>query len=180
MNFRHHSQHESQAIVQLFASVFTASEGETEGTLIGRLAEDLFEKTDAQDLFNFVAEDEGRIVGAISFSRMRFEDDNDMETFLLAPVAVHSDHQGKGIGQALINHGLKELKDAGVGIVFTYGDPAFYGKVGFRPISPETVAAPFELSFPEGWLGQSLLDDSTEMPAGKCTCVEAFNNSVYW
>ncbi|MEZ4832428.1 MAG: N-acetyltransferase [Caldilineaceae bacterium] len=125
----------------------------------------------------FVAEENGQLLGSIFFSRLFFDDN--VVAFLLAPVAVHSDHQGKGIGQALINYGLRELREAGVDIVLTYGDP-HYGKVGFRQISPEAVVAPFVLSYPEGWLGQSLLDEPTEMPSGRCTCVEAFNNSAYW
>ena len=74
MNLRHHTKNDSRAIVQLFASVFADSEGETEGALIGRLAKDLFEKTDEHDLFNFVAEIDGQIVGSIFFSRLWFEE----------------------------------------------------------------------------------------------------------
>ena len=74
--------------------------------------------------------------------------------------------------------GLSETADAVLVNVALQLDTK--GKVGFRQISPETVAAPFDLSFPEGWLGQSLLNDSTEMPSGKCTCVEAFNDPAYW
>ncbi|CAD7778098.1 MAG: hypothetical protein KIIPBIDF_00975 [Candidatus Methanoperedenaceae archaeon GB50] len=45
---------------------------------------------------------------------------------MLAPVAVSTEHQRKGIGQALINYGLDELKKRSVSIVVTYGDPSFY------------------------------------------------------
>jgi predicted N-acetyltransferase YhbS len=164
--------------VELFASVFTDSEGEAEGALIGQLAKDLFEKTDEQDLFNFVADDDGRIIGSIFFSRLDFE--NGIEAFILAPVAVHSDYQGKGIGQALINYGLDELKERGVSVALTYGDPRFYNKVGFLQISHETIRPPFELSQPEGWLGQSLVGDSIETLSGSFTCVEALSNPAYW
>jgi len=164
--------------VRLFASVFADSEGEAEGALISRLAKDLFEKTDERDLFNLVADDDGQVIGSIFFSRLGFE--NGIEAFLLAPVAVHSDYQGKGIGQALINHGLKELRDRGVSFVLTYGDPRFYHKVGFRQISHVTIRAPFELMQPEGWLGQSLVGDSFETLSGRCTCVEALSDPAYW
>jgi predicted N-acetyltransferase YhbS len=95
-------------------------------------------------------------------------------------VAVHSDYQGKGVGQALINFGLKELKDRGVAVVLTYGDPAFYHKVGFHQVSHETIIAPFELSQPEGWLGQSLIGDAVETLRGTCKCVAALNDPAYW
>jgi putative acetyltransferase len=92
MKLRHHTRSDSDAIVSLFASVFTKSEGEAEGALIGQLAKDLLEKTDEHDRYGFVAVDDGRIVGAIFFSRLTFQ--NGIEAFILAPVAVHSDHEG--------------------------------------------------------------------------------------
>lgn len=178
MDFRPHTKEDSRAIVQLFASVFTDSEGEAEGALISRLAKDLLEKTDAHDLVNFVADHDGRIIASIFFSRLGFE--NGIEAFILAPVAVHSDYQGKGIGQALIDYGLKELKARGVSVALTYGDPGFYRKVGFRHISPETVRPPFDLSRPEGWLGRSLVGDAIETLSGSCACVEALSDPAYW
>lgn len=178
MEFRHSTKDDSQAIVQLFASVFANSEGDAEGALISQLAKDLFEKTDERDQFNFVADDGGQIIGSIFFSRLAF--DNGNEAFILAPVAVHTDHQGKGIGQALINYGLSEMKDRGVSVALTYGDPRFYQKVGFRHISHETIRAPFRLTQPEGWLGQSLVGDPIEAFSGSFTCVEALSDPAYW
>lgn len=178
MEFRSHSINDLSAIADLFESVFTESEGETEGALVGILSKELILSTGEQDLYGFVAVDSGKLVGSIFFSRLTFE--KDIDVFLLAPVAIHSDYQGKGIGQNLINHGLRELKKRGVRIVTTYGDPAFYSKVGFSPISQAVIAAPFELSQPEGWLGQSLIGDSIESLPGRSSCVRAFNNPVYW
>ncbi|NEQ44494.1 MAG: hypothetical protein F6K00_13410 [Leptolyngbya sp. SIOISBB] len=94
-------------------------------------------------------------------------------------MAIHNEHQDKGIGQALITD-LSELKSRGVGIVLTYGDPRFYSKVGFRSLSPETIQPPFELSQPEGWLGQSLSGDAIAMLSGQCACVEALSDPKYW
>ena len=178
MEFRSHTINDLSNIVDLFKSVFTESEGETEGALIAKLSKELILSTDEQDLDGFVAVDSEKLVGSIFFSRLTLE--KDVDVFLLAPVAIHSDYQGKGIGQNLINHGLRELKKRGVRIVTTYGDPAFYSKVGFSPISQEVIAAPLELSQPEGWLGQSLVGDSIERLSGSSSCVKAFNNPVYW
>jgi predicted N-acetyltransferase YhbS len=99
---------------------------------------------------------------------------------MLAPVAVHSDFQGQGIGQALIKFGLKELGHAGVQFVLTYGDPAFYSRVGFRHISDEAVRPPFQLSQPEGWLGLSLGNDPIAALSGTCSCVSPFCDAAYW
>lgn len=169
---------ERQTIAQLFTSVFANSEDEAEGLLIGQLARNLFEKSDEHDLFNFVADHQGRLVGSVFFSRLYFE--TGVNAFILSPVAVHCNHQGKGVGQALINHGLEELQARGVSIVLTYGDPEFYCRVGFCQISHEIIKAPFELTYPEGWLGQSLTVDPIESLSGSCTCVEALSDPVYW
>ncbi len=178
MEFRLYQPSDSSAIEDLFVFVFTQSEGEQEGALIGNLVKDLMASTDRRDLYGFVAVDRDSIVGAIFFSRLTFEKERD--AFILAPVAVHSDHQGMGLGQALIAHGLRELKKKGVRLVTTYGDPTFYSKVGFRPLSQDTVKPPRELSQPEGWLGQSLTEDSLETRLGRCSCVKALDNPAYW
>jgi len=124
MESRPYNPSDISAIEDLFISVFTRSEGEKEGVLIGNLAKDLIASTDSQDLSGFVAVDREKIVGAIFFSRLTFEQ-RAIDVFLLAPVAVHSDHQGMGIGQGLITHGLQEMKKSAVKFVITYGDPGF-------------------------------------------------------
>lgn len=75
---------------------------------------------------------------------------------MLAPVAVNTKHQGKGVGKALIKYGLNELKNRSVTVVLTYGDPSFYSKTGFQTLSENVIKAPLKLSKPEGWQGQSL------------------------
>ncbi len=164
--------------MQPIISVFSASEGAEEGKLIGELAGALFLTSSESDLFNCVAEIDGQIVGSIFFSRMIFENEN--AVFILAPVAVGSDYQGKGIGQDLIKHGLHEIQKRGVSFVLTYGDPNFYKKVGFHEISSEVVRPPFKLSQPAGWLGQSLCARPVESLLGDSSCVKALNSPVYW
>ena len=165
-------------VESLFVSVFSQSEGAQEGALIGNLAKQLMTTTSPDNLYGFAAVGEGTMVGAIFFSRLTFPQTRDV--FILAPVAVQTTSQGKGIGQALITHGLQQLKQAGVAIAVTYGDPAFYGKVGFQSLSQATIPAPLPLSQPEGWLGQSLTKAAIAPIPGPCSCVAALNHSVYW
>lgn len=178
MEYRGHRASDAEAIERLVVAAFSASEGEEEGRQIGHLVRDLIAGTGDRDLYGFVAVDREAVAGAIFCSRLTFE--RDVEVFLLSPVAVHPDWQGVGIGQALITHGLRTLKDRGVQVVTTYGDPAFYGKVGFRPLSEEVIAAPVALSQPEGWLGRSLTEEAIEPIPGRCSCVEALNDPAYW
>ena len=178
MDFRAYKPSDSATVEDLFVSVFSKSEGEEEGALIGNLVKDMTASTDSRDLYGFVAVDGKQIVGAVFFSRLSFE--KAVDAFLLAPVAVRSDHQGMGIGQALITHGLRAMRSKGVSFVTTYGDPSFYSKIGFHPISPDRIAAPLQLSQPEGWLGQTLADDAIETIPGHCTCVKALDDPAYW
>ena len=165
-------------IGQLFTKVFSDSEGPAEGALIGDLVFDLMKSTEPHDFFGFIATEQEQIIGAIFFTRLSF--DMPVEAFILAPVAIHTDYQGRGIGQKLINYGIDQLREKGVKLVFTYGDPNFYSKVGFHCITEDVVKAPFELTQPEGWLCQSLDGREVESIPGKSTCVEAFNKPEYW
>lgn len=165
-------------VIELFTRVFSASEGEAEGKVIGQLVSDLITTTEPQDLTGFVATSDDQIVGCIFFSR--FIVPSGQSAFLLSPVAVATRVQGTGIGQHLINHGLNYLKSVNVNLAFTYGDPRYYSKVGFNQISESIVKAPFELSQPEGWLAQSLDQDSIKAMSGVTQCVEALSDQKYW
>jgi putative acetyltransferase len=165
-------------IKQLFIKTFSDSEGQSEGELIGGLVKDFMDGTDANDLYCFIATEDGQIIGSIFFSRMTFE--SGINSFILSPVAIHTDHQGKGVGQKLINFGLNALKEDGVELVITYGDPNFYSKVGFSVITEQVIPAPKKLAQPEGWLAQSLFGDEIEPIAGKSHFVEALNKPELW
>ncbi len=165
-------------LAELFTSVFTSSEGETEGKLIGDLASELSSNIDNDEIICCGTYENGSLVGSIFFTRLRFNES--IQVYMLAPVAVSTEHQGKGIGQALINYGLNELKNRSVNVAITYGDPSFYAKVGFEPLSENVIQAPLELSMPVGWLGQSLTGDPIPTINEQPTCVKEFNDPVYW
>lgn len=169
---------QSQLVIGLFTQVFTNSEGDAEGKLIGSLVSDLITTTDPRDLIGFVSFSEETVVGSIFFSRLLLP--NEKVAFILSPVAIATSEQGKGLGQQLITFGIEHLQSLGVDLIFTYGDPNFYSKVGFRIISENTVKAPLKLSYPEGWLAQSLNGDSIEAMNGCSRCVGALNDQQYW
>jgi predicted N-acetyltransferase YhbS len=166
-------------IADLFAATFSASEGAEEGRLIGGLARDLLATTPTEELRVFLALDGGRVTGAIVFTPLVFQGDP-RRVMLLAPVAVANDRQGQGIGQALIAHGLDRLHDEGVDVAMTYGDPAFYGRVGFRPVSQEEARPPFPLSQPHGWLAQALDGGPLAPLNGPSRCAGALSDPAFW
>lgn len=165
-------------IERLFITTFSDSEGQAEGEMIGRLARDLMSGTAEADLYCFVARQDRQIVGCIFFSRITFE--SALKAFILAPVAVRTDRQGKGIGQKLITFGLNTLSKDGVELAITYGDPKFYSKVRFKCVTEAVVPAPLTLQHPEGWLAQSLKGDEIQPIKGQSSCVGALNKPQYW
>lgn len=79
---------------------------------------------------SLVAEDAGRIVGHIAFSPVTVSD-GAMGWYGLGPIAVDPDQQGRGIGRALMERGLAELRKIGAKGCVLVGDPAFYIRFGF-------------------------------------------------
>lgn len=135
--------------------------------------------TPAVDLRVITAWEDGTLVGGIFFTRLTYAGDP-RTVFMMAPVAVATEHQGKGIGQRLIAHGLDVLRKEGVDIAITYGDPAFYGRVGFKPVSEVDLPAPHTLQQPEGWIAQSLTAEPLTPVSGPVRCVAAFNDPALW
>lgn len=178
MNHRILSSNNKSEIVELFTSVFTDSEGQAEGEIIGNLSSELANAIDGENIICFATFEQNLIIASIFFSRLYFK--QAINVYILAPVAVSSKYQGKGIGQSLINYGLSELKNRSVDVAITYGDPSFYLKVGFSSLSEEIIQAPLKLSMPEGWLGQSLKENPILQINEKPTCVKEFDNASYW
>jgi putative acetyltransferase len=179
MNFSTRYAENADEIAELFTQVFAASEGEAEGALIGNLVRRLIAETSPGDLRVVTAWKDGLLLGGILFTRLTYAGDP-RTVFLMAPVAVATAHQGKGIGQRLIAHGLDALRQEGVDIAVTYGDPAFYGRVGFNPVSEADLPAPQPLQQPQGWIAQSLTDEPLTPLSGPAACVTAFDDPALW
>jgi putative acetyltransferase len=99
MKFSLYNSNQIEEIKSLFTKVFSDSEGESEGILIGNLAYELITETNQEDLYGFVAREDEKIIGCIFFSRLTFE--SGVCAFILSPVAVHTEYHGKGIGQKI-------------------------------------------------------------------------------
>nr|WP_216604776.1 N-acetyltransferase [Vibrio chagasii] len=183
MKFRQYDSSEIETITQLFTQTFTDSEGKNEGKTVGKLANDLLTTTDPTELLCFVAEDDSiesdsKVLGAIIFTPLTFDDET--KACLLSPVAVSTQVQKRGIGQQLINFGLQTLKEQGVELAVTYGDPSYYSRVGFDQITVEQIPAPFDLSYPHGWIAQSLNGGEIKVASEQSSCVEALAHAQYW
>ncbi|MDN3922679.1 GNAT family N-acetyltransferase [Roseateles violae] len=81
---------------------------------------------------SLVAEDkDGGIVGHIAFSPVTISDGTP-HWYGLGPLSVAPALQRRGIGQALVRRGLARLRTLGAAGCVLLGDPAYYGRFGFR------------------------------------------------
>jgi len=169
---------QSQKLISLFKETFTDSEGGEEGNNIATLVSDFLDPTNPSDLLIATAWDQNNLVGAVLFSPLYSQDNK--QIYLMAPVGVSTEYQGRGIGQGLISFAMKDLKSRGVDLVITYGDINFYSKTGFRIITEDQVPPPLPLTYPQGWLGQSLRGEEIPYVQGPTKCAEAINDPLYW
>jgi putative acetyltransferase len=81
-------------------------------------------------LLSLVAERSGRIVGHVAVSATTIGEQGDWA--LIGPMAVLPGFQSRGIGSALMEDALRRLRSAGLNGAALVGDPAYYGRFGFR------------------------------------------------
>lgn len=92
--------------------------------------------TDALTL-SLVAVFDQKIVGHVAFSPA-IVSDSSHPWFALGPVSVLPIHQRQGVGSALIELGLSEIRELGaLGCILT-GNPEYYRRFGFE-LSPQNV-----------------------------------------
>lgn len=95
---------------------------------------------------SLVAEDDGRIVGHVTFSPVSIADGTP-GWFGLGPVSVLPERQRGGIGGALIRAGLEQLRQAGAAGCVVLGDPAYYTRFGYYHDPALTYPAPMPEAF---------------------------------
>lgn len=134
--------------------------------------------TQEADILSLVAQTDGRLAGHILFTICDMTGD-DAKAALLAPLAVAPEWQRQGIGTALIREGLTHLKSAGVAHVYVLGDPAYYGRSGFKPETGVAPPYPLPEEYREAW--QSLSLGSAPPPArGKLKLPDVWMKPALW
>jgi predicted N-acetyltransferase YhbS len=83
---------------------------------------------------DFVAEEEGQIVGQIAYSRgiIKCKQSKENEVITFGPVSVLPAFQKRGIGSALIIHTINLARVMAYPAICIYGDPRYYSRFGFR------------------------------------------------
>ncbi|MGF1454107.1 MAG: GNAT family N-acetyltransferase [Alphaproteobacteria bacterium] len=115
------------------------------------------------DTLRFVAIDETTperaILGSVRFTALPFAqaEEGHRTVLLLGPLAVTPARQRNGVGLKLIAHGLEAARATGHDLVFLMGDPDYYRRAGFAPVSAGAVTMP--VPFNPARLMVHLLDD---------------------
>jgi putative acetyltransferase len=80
---------------------------------------------------SIVAEEAGRVVGHVAFSPVTANGQTGGAG--LGPIAVLPEWRRRGVGGRLVREGLRCCSLAGTAFVVVLGNPAYYGRFGFRP-----------------------------------------------
>ena len=82
----------------------------------------------------YVAEVDNQIVACIVYTKASIVDSsgNSHPILNFGPVGVLPEFQGRGVGSGLIKYTLKIAAELGYRGVVIYGDPRYYGRLGFR------------------------------------------------
>jgi putative acetyltransferase len=106
------------------------------GERVAGLVSDLRRLVGADAGLSLVAEradqDAGELVGHAMFTPALLDAPRQLVTVeVLSPLAVLPQWQGRGVGGALVRHGIEILAARSVPVVFLEGDPGYYSRFGF-------------------------------------------------
>lgn len=91
-----------------------------------------------------VAEEAGRIVGHVAFSRLWVESGQRLSPAVaLAPLAVVPEFQSKGLGKQLIEAGHERLRALNERLSVVLGDLDYYGRLGYSREAASGFASPY-------------------------------------
>lgn len=124
---------------------------------------------------SLVAEEEGQIVGHILFSPVTIESGRtEFYGVGLAPLAVLPEFQNRGIGSALVKHGLDRCREAGHSFAIVLGHPRYYPRFGFVPASRFGIKSEYDTP-DEHFMAMELREGALHNQAGMARYQPEFN-----
>jgi len=157
--------------------------GKDKGPVISKLVNDLLVDETAMPLLSLVAVENNKLIGHILYTKaVVTQTEILISAQILAPLAILPEEQKKGIGEKLINEGLRLLKASGTELVFVLGHPTYYPRCGFIPAGEQGFEAPYPI--PEehagAWMIQELNGDALVKNSGKIQCSKVLNEPQHW
>lgn len=100
-------------------------------------------RKDRKIMYEWVATVSEELVGHLVLSRLR----SPRHCLALGPVSVSPEHQGTGIGSALIHAALEQAEEEEWVAVFVLGDPDYYDRFGFDVARASSFSSPYPIDF---------------------------------
>jgi putative acetyltransferase len=145
-----------------------AFEGDSEADLLELLW------SESKVVISLVTVIEGRTVGHVAFTRVVITGDaSGRRVCGLAPLSVHPEFQGRGVGSALVRRGIEECRSLGVDGLVVLGEPGYYSRFGFEKASLVGLSNDYDAD--ESFMVIGLRDGALEGMTGKATYEPAFS-----
>ena len=179
MKIRKSTESERKEILNIHNQAF----GKDKGPVIAKLVDDLLNDETAMPILSLVAVENNKLIGHILYTKaVVTQTEISISAQILAPLAILPEEQKKGIGEKLINEGLRLLKVSGTELVFVLGHPNYYPRCGFIPAGEQGFEAPYPI--PEehagAWMIQELNGDVLVKNSGKIQCSKVLNEPQHW
>ena len=123
---------------------------------------------------SLVAEQDGKIIGHILYTRMKIGEHGSLA---LAPVAVLPEYQNQGVGAQLIREGHRMARELGHRSVILVGHPGYYPRFGYRPASQWKITAPFDVP-DEAFMALELVEGGLKGVSGEIEYAKEFFESA--
>ena len=176
MNIRLAQETDLDSILKVIETAFS----DEESKIIMTLSAELSNETNRASITSLVAEVDTQVIGYASYSPILLKTASSISGYILAPLAVSPEHQKQGVGSNLINAGIDMLTKDGVGVLLVYGDPAYYGKFGFKEEIGHSFVPPYTLQYPFGWTGMMLNETPVPKQPIQFECVAALSKPDLW
>lgn len=133
-------------------------------------------RKDGLGVASFVAVERGLAIGHILFSRLTILSPTmTLNAVAVAPLAVLPEHQGQGVGSALVRHGLSVCRTRGERIAIVLGDPRYCRRFGFSATLARNLRGPFE---GEAFMALELEANALKGITGELRCSPAFASII--
>lgn len=161
-------------------SLHSLAFADEESHQIAELADKLLSESTDPASVSLVAVIDDEVVGHVAFSPVYANPDHEWLGYILAPLAVIPAHHGCGIGSHLVRAGIEQLAEQGTKLFLVYGDPAYYGRFGFRAEAASGLLPPYVLKYPFGWLALPLERGTISERPMQLACVAPLRDPALW